>query len=87
MKLLHTCRDAAQTLPQTPLYILMMCTAHEADLISVTPAHPQPSTHSYTHSHTVATDATTSLNTGIKVNGSKRYGNETFPSKYSYLFT
>lgn len=35
-----------QTLPQSPLYILMMCTAHEADLISATPA-----AHTHVHTH------------------------------------
>lgn len=63
-----------QTLPQSPLYILMMCTAHEADLISATPAH------THTHTQLQRTPPQVAAHTGIKVNGSKCFGNETLPA-------
>lgn len=66
-----------QTLPQSPLYILMMCTAHEADLISATPA---AHTHTRTHTQLQRTPPQVAAHRGIKVNGSKCFGNETLPA-------
>lgn len=68
-----------QTLPQSPLYILMMCTAHEADLISATPA-------AHTHTHTTATDTTASRCTHRhKSQRQQMLWERNFASKYSYL--
>lgn len=68
-----------QTLPQSPLYILMMCTAHEADLISATPAahtHTQlqrtpPQVAAHRHRH--------------KSQRQQMLWERNFASKYSYL--